>query len=58
MKKTIKLNVTVEMVCDDPDFTETDMEQLAKMHVGNCIDDNPDADNCTITSVDVRVDKN
>ena len=57
MKKTIKLNVTVEMVCDDPDFTETDMERLAEMHVSNCIQDNPDADNCTITSVDVCPNK-
>ncbi len=57
MTKSIKLSVTVEMVCDDPDFSESDMERLAEMHVSNCILDNPDADDCTITSVDVCTEK-
>lgn len=52
MTQKIHLNVTVEMTTDD-EMTTQQMIDLAAMHVKNCILYNPDADNCTITDVDV-----
>lgn len=52
MVNKISLSVTVEMTTDD-EMTTQQMIDLAAMHVKNCILDNPDADNCTITDVDV-----
>jgi hypothetical protein len=52
MVKKISLNVTVEMTTDEK-MTTQQMIELAAMHVKNCILDNPDADDCTITDVDV-----
>lgn len=52
MVKKISLNVTVEMTTDEK-MTTQQMIELATMHVKNCILDNPDADDCTITDVDV-----
>ncbi len=53
MVNKISLNVTVEMTTDE-EMTSQQMTDLAAMHVKNCILDNPDADDCTITDVDVR----
>ena len=52
MVNKISLNVTVEITTDD-EMTAQQMIDLAVMHVKNCILHNPDADNCTITDVDV-----
>ena len=52
MVKKISLNVTVEMTTDEK-MTTQQMIELPAMHVKNCILDNPDADDCTITDVDV-----
>ena len=52
MVNKISLNVTVEMTTDN-EMTTQQMIDLAAMHVKNCILDNPDADCCTITDVDV-----
>lgn len=52
MVNKISLNVTVEMTTDE-EMTTQQMIDLAVMHVKNCILDNPDADCCTITDVDV-----
>lgn len=52
MTQKIHLNVTVELTTDEK-MTNQQMIDLATTHVKNCILDNPDADNCTITDVDV-----
>ena len=52
MTRKIHLNVTVEMTTTEK-MTTNEMAALAEMHVKNCILDNPDADDCTITDVDV-----
>ena len=52
MTQKIHLNVTVEMTTTEK-MSVNEMAALAEMHVKNCILDNPDADDCTITDVDV-----
>ena len=54
MTQIVHLNVMVEMTTTEK-MTKQQMIDLATMHVKNCILDNPDADNCTITDVDVYV---
>lgn len=52
MTQKIHLNVTIELTTTEK-IAANEMASLAEMHVKNCIMDNPDADNCTITDVDV-----
>ena len=55
MKRRIYLNVAVEMTTNDPDLCVGEMENIARIHVKNCIMDNPDADVCQVENVSAEV---
>ena len=54
MKYKVHLDLMVEFE-SEVEKTNEEIESLAQMHVKNCVLDNPDADDCTITDVDVSV---
>ena len=53
MKKNVYLNVMVELTTDNKEKTDGELESLAKLHVKNCIMDNPDADDCEVTDCNI-----
>lgn len=48
VKLTIALNVET-----DTNMPKSEIVKLARLHVTNCISDNPDVDNCKFEVVDV-----
>lgn len=54
MKYKVHLDLMVEFE-SEVEKTNEEIESLAKMHVKNALIYNPDADDCTITDVDVSV---
>lgn len=52
MKAKIKYQVTIEIVDETDSMTLGELESLGAHHIQNCINDNPDADICTITECD------
>ena len=51
---SVSFNVWVEISTKN-NMTISEMENIAGLHVKNCILEHPDADDCTITDVDVSV---
>ena len=45
------------MVDEDNSMTLGELERLAALHIQNCINDNPDADICTITECTANIIK-
>lgn len=52
MKAKIKYQVTIEIVDETDSMSLGELESLGALHIQNCINDNPDADICTITKCD------
>lgn len=53
MKEYVYLSVMVAL-STDKDKSTKEFENLAEVHVKNCIMDNPDADDCEVTDCDIR----
>lgn len=57
MKAKLTYQVTIEMVDEDNSMTLGELERLGALHIQNCINDNPDADICTITECTANIIK-
>lgn len=55
MKAKLTYQVTIEIVDETDSMTLGELERLGALHIQNCINDNPDADICTITECDACI---
>jgi hypothetical protein len=55
MKAKINYQVAIEIVDETDSMTLDELERLGALHIQNCINDNPDADICTITECDACI---
>lgn len=52
MTHNVKLTITLN-VENDTDMSKSEISKLARLHVTNCVNDNPDVDGCKFEVVDV-----